>query len=203
MFTAMGLAGAAGLNAYIPMLVLGLLARYTALVTLPPGWQWLSDGWMLSIVAILLVVEIVADKFPAVDSINDILQTVVRPAAGGIVFASGASSTTVESGTELTTSNQWVLILVGVGVALLIHVLKSSARPALNTMTAGMAAPIVSTVEDTSSAVLSFLAIVIPILAVLLLLVFVGLLVFVSIRFWKHLRKRKAEKRLAASNINL
>ena len=74
LFTGFGLASAAGLNAYIPLLAMGLLGRYTHLVTLPHGWSWLQNGWIIGIVAVLLVVEIVADKVPALDSINDAVE---------------------------------------------------------------------------------------------------------------------------------
>ena len=56
---------------------------------LPPAWAWLSNEWVMLVIGILLVLEIVADKIPAVDSINDIIQTVVRPTAGGILFGTG------------------------------------------------------------------------------------------------------------------
>ena len=79
--TGFGLATAAGLNAYIPLLALGLLARFTDLVTLPAGWAWLENGWVLAIVGALLVIEVVADKIPALDTVNDVIQTVFRPAA--------------------------------------------------------------------------------------------------------------------------
>jgi hypothetical protein len=36
-------------------------------VTLPHGWAWLENGWVMTIVAALLVVEVVADKIPALD----------------------------------------------------------------------------------------------------------------------------------------
>jgi len=39
-------AASAGLNAYIPLMVMGLLARYTDVVDLPHGWAWLSNGWV-------------------------------------------------------------------------------------------------------------------------------------------------------------
>jgi hypothetical protein len=87
------------LNAYIPLLALGLLSRFTDLVTLPHGWAWLENGWVMTIVAALLVVEIVADKIPALDSINDAVQTFVRPTAGGIVFGSGTAAQTPRSPT--------------------------------------------------------------------------------------------------------
>ena len=88
--TGAGLAAAAGLNAYIPLLVMGLAARFDW-IGLPSGWTWLSNEWVLVIIGLLLVVEVVADKVPAVDSVNDWIQTVVRPASGGIVFAGGIS----------------------------------------------------------------------------------------------------------------
>ena len=69
--TGFGLATAAGLNAYIPMLLMGLLARFTSLISLPQAWNWLENGWVMGIVAVLLAVEIVADKIPALDSVND------------------------------------------------------------------------------------------------------------------------------------
>src|SRR5690606_40724991 len=92
--TGAGLAAAAGLNAYIPLLVMGLAARFDW-IGLPTGWTWLSNEWVLVIMGLLLVVEVVADKVPAVDSVNDWIQTVVRPAAGGIVFAGGIGAETV------------------------------------------------------------------------------------------------------------
>ena len=94
LLTGLGLATAAGLNAYIPLLALGLLSRFTDLITLPHGWAWLENGWVMTIVAVLLVIEIVADKIPALDSVNDTIQTFVRPTAGGIVFGSGTAAQT-------------------------------------------------------------------------------------------------------------
>lgn len=79
LLTGTGLAVAAGLNAYIPLLIVGLGARFTDFITLPAGWAWLSNEWVLVIVAVLLVVEIVADKIPVVDSINDWLQSICDP----------------------------------------------------------------------------------------------------------------------------
>ena len=94
LLTGFGLATAAGLNAYIPLLPLGMLSRFTDLVTLPHGWAWLENGWVMTIVAVLLVIEIIADKIPVLDSINDTIQTFVRPTAGGIVFGSGTAAET-------------------------------------------------------------------------------------------------------------
>lgn len=173
--TGFGLASAAGLNAYIPLLSMGLLGRFTNLVNLPSGWSWLENGWVLGIVAVLLVVEIVADKIPALDSVNDAVQTFVRPTSGGIVFASGTAAQTaaVADPGEFAHSGQWVPVAIGVVTALVVSLTKSTVRPAANVVTGGVAAPVLSTIEDAASLGLTFLAILIP---ALVLLLFVALI---------------------------
>lgn len=164
LLTGASLASAAGLNAYVPLLVIGLADRFTTLVELPDAGSWLSGWPALAVLGVLLVVEVVADKVPAVDTINDVLQTAVRPAAGGLVVGAGtAGEQVVDGGTWSGTS--WWAVALGVGIALAVHLLKASARPVLNAATFGLAAPVVSSVEDASSVVISVLAIVVPVLA--------------------------------------
>ena len=169
--TGFGLATSAGLNAYIPMLLMGLLARFTSLVNLPHGWTWLENGWVMAIVAVLLGVEIVADKVPALDSINDTVQTFVRPASGGIVFGSGTAAQTaaVSDPAEFARSGQWVPVVIGVVTALVVHLTKTAVRPAANVATAGVAAPVLSTIEDFTSVGLVFIAILVPALVLVVL----------------------------------
>jgi large-conductance mechanosensitive channel len=190
LLTGFGLATAAGLNAYIPLLALGLLSRFTDLVTLPHGWAWLENGWVMTIVAVLLVVEIVADKIPALDSINDAIQTFVRPTAGGIVFGSGTAAQTsaVTDPGAFAQSGQWIPVVIGVVTALVVSLTKSTVRPAANVATAGMAAPVLFTVEDITSIGLVFLAILVPVLV----LVVVGALVWAVIRIVRRRRRRQA-----------
>jgi hypothetical protein len=171
LMTGFGLATAAGLNAYIPMLMMGLLGRFTGLVHLPAGWSWLENGWVLAIVGALLIVEIVADKIPALDSINDTVQTFVRPTAGGIVFGSGSAAQTaaVTDPAEFARTGQWVPVAIGVVTALVVHLTKTAVRPPANVATAGMAAPVLSTVEDVTSVGLVFIAILVPALVLVVL----------------------------------
>ena len=82
---AFGLSGSAGLNAYIPLLLVALAARFPTsapLVQLQPPYDLMGSWWAIGILVVLLAVEIVADKIPAVDTINDGIQTFARPAAG-------------------------------------------------------------------------------------------------------------------------
>lgn len=193
--TGSGLAASAGLNAYIPLLTMGLLARYTDLMQLPAGWQWLGNGWVMAILALLLAVEFVADKVPVVDHVNDVVQTFVRPTAGGLAFGAGSSSetVTVSDPGQFFSSNQWVPIAAGVLIALGVHGVKAAARPVINATTAGFGAPVASTAEDATSVVVSLAAILLPVLVLVFL---VGFVLFVP---WvlRRRRERKRERQAA------
>ncbi len=200
LLTGTGLAAAAGLNAYIPMLVLGLSSRLFDVVNLPAAWAWLENEWVLGILAVLLLLEIVADKIPAVDTINDWIQTIVRPAAGGIVFGSGTAAETavVTDPAEFFASNQWVPVVIGIVLALTVHAGKMAARPIANAATAGAAAPVLSTVEDLSSLLLSAVAIVIPVLVVAGLASLVVGLVLLRRRMRRRAARRTAVESASA-----
>jgi hypothetical protein len=187
LLTGSGLAMAAGLNAYIPLLALGLLSRFTGLLSLPTGWDWLSSTPALVVLAVLLAVEVVADKVPAVDSVNDVLQTVVRPTAGGVVFAAGSSSTTAAATDPATLLDGWAWVPVALGVllALTTHTSKALARPVVNASTLGVGAPVVSAAEDVSAVGLVLAAVLVPVLVGVLVVVAVVLLVLV-LRRWRR-----------------
>ena len=187
-----GLASAAGLNAYIPLVVLGALGRWTSFVELPESWRWLTNGWVLTILVVLLVVDVVADKVPFVDSVHDVLQTIVRPVSGGIAFGAGAGSQTVvtQDPGDFFTSGTWVPVVVGIVLAFLVHLGKSTTRVAVTATTGGTANPVVSTVEDASSIGLSLAAILAPVL------VLVGLVGLV----WAGLRVRRRRRRARDRN---
>ncbi|QIM16426.1 DUF4126 domain-containing protein [Leucobacter insecticola] len=191
LITGITLASAAGLNAYIPLLGIALLSRFTEMIELPAGWLWLENDWSLGILAVLLAVEMLVDKIPALDSINDVLQSVVRPASGGMVFAAGTSSSTVavaDPSTLFTSAEIWPFLL-GIGVALIPHVLKALARPVLNLLTAGAGAAVSSLLEDVGAVLLTVLAVIVPIVALLLLIALIVLLVR---RLRRALSKRRA-----------
>ena len=184
--TGTGLAASAGLNAYIPLLLMGVLARFTDAVQLPGGWTWLSNGWVLVILAVLLSIEMVADKVPVVDHVNDIVQTVVRPTAGGLAFGAGSESktVTVSDPGSFFASHQWVPVAAGILIAFCVHGVKATARPVVNVSTAGFGAPVVSTIEDFGSVAMSLLAVLLPVL------VLVGLLLMVWFAVWLVRRRR-------------
>lgn len=167
--SAFGLSASAGLNAYIPLLVVALVARYTDLVKLASPWDTLTSPWVIGVLVVLLIIEIFADKAPAINHVNDIIQTIVRPAAGAIVFAASAD--------VITEMNPVLSLVLGLLVAGGVHTVKSAAvRPAVTVTTGGTANTPVSIAEDLVSTVLSLLATVLPafvaVIAVLLLVWF-------------------------------
>ena len=180
LLTGSGLAAAAGMNAYIPLLAVGVANRFLPdLLRLPEGWQWLSNEWVIGIVAVLLVIEVVADKIPAVDTVNDVLQTVVRPASGGLVFGSSSTASTVAvtDPAAFFASNQWVPVVIGVVIALAVHGTKMAVRPVANVVTGGTAAPVISTFEDVGAIGMTVLAIVLPVLVIVAIVVLAAIAV--------------------------
>jgi hypothetical protein len=199
--TGLGLSSAAGLNAYIPLLAVGLIARFTDLIPLGSAWQWLEHPVTLVVLTVLLVIEFGADKIPALDSVNDIVQTVVRPSAGGITFGAGASavdlaeltgSASAASAAGAATGDgvSWGPVIAGMVVALVFHAVKTLARPILNSMSFGAAAPVVSLVEDVASFLTSMVAILLP----LLILVVFPLMVLGGVWVVRRRRRRRARK---------
>jgi hypothetical protein len=174
-FSAFGLSASAGLNAYIPLLVVALLAKFTNLITLTSPWDTLENWWVIGILVVLCSIEFFADKVPAVNHVNDIIQTFVRPAAGAILFASSAQI--------ITNIHPVLAMMMGILVAGTIHAVKSLAvRPAVTATTGGAANAPVSIAEDITSTFLSIIAIVVPVLIAVLLVIVGALVVWLILR---------------------
>lgn len=172
------LAAPAGLNAYIPLLTVAI-AQHFGWLELRQPFDMLGSWWFIGLIAALLAIEVVADKIPAVDHVNDVVQTVIRPAAGGLLAVSASGEGRL---------SQVALLVSGVLVAGGVHAVKASARPVINVSTAGAGAPVASTAEDATALVVSVLALLVPVLAFLLV---VGLVVAALAGFGRWRRRRK------------
>ncbi|MGD2206085.1 MAG: DUF4126 domain-containing protein [Anaerolineae bacterium] len=179
--TAFGLSSSAGLNAYLPLLVVALLARFSDLITLNPPWDALESWWVIGVLALLLLVEVIVDKLPALDSVNDVIQTFVRPAAGAILFAASAG--------VISEVHPVLALICGLLVAGGVHAVKATARPVITGTTGGLLNPLVSFLEDVIALIVAVLSIVVPILGIVLLL-------FAIIWFVRR-RRRKRESPVA------
>ncbi|WP_075097969.1 DUF4126 domain-containing protein [Sandaracinus amylolyticus] len=177
---AVALAACAGLRAWLPLFVAGLLAR-VGVAEVGDAFGWLASTPALVLFGIATIVEIVADKVPALDHALDTISTFIRPVAGAIVAA--AVLVRIEDPLIAVV----VGMLVGAPVALAPHAAKASARVVSSGTTAGLANPVISTIEDVLAIVIAVLAFVVPVLLVIAMLTFA--IVFVR---WIRRRSQRA-----------
>jgi len=187
--TGSGLAAAAGLNAWIPFVLVAVVARTTDLIALPTEYGWVRSDWAIGVGAVLLVAELVLDKVPIVDHVNDLVQTLVRPTVGGLISSATFSAQNLDN-SQWMRDNPWAGALIGVAVAGLTHATKAAARPVVNVSTAGAGAPVVSVLEDVLSVVLSVLAIFAPVLILLALF----LLLWGAVVVWRRWAARRGRR---------
>ncbi len=178
---AFGLASSAGLNAYIPLLLVAIATKLQWL-NLSEPYDIIGSWWAIGILTVLLVIEMTVDKIPAADTLNDVIQTVIRPVAGAILFAANANVVT----------DIHPIIALGAGLVLAgsIHATKTVVRPAVTATTAGTGNWVVSIIEDVMAFIMSLLALLMPILAVLAVLAFVLFVV------WAYQKRRQRRKQL-------
>lgn len=161
---AIALAACAGLRAWLPLLLAGAMFR-AGWLQLGDSFRFLGSNKALAIFAVATVLELIGDKIPAVDHTLDVFGTVLRPAAGALLAASvlGHVSdplTAVVLGTA-----------VGAPAAILPHAAKSALRAASTTLTAGLANPILSVLEDAATLMLFALAVLVPLVVIAMLAV--------------------------------
>lgn len=179
--SAFGLSASAGLNAYIPLLVVALLGRFTNLIELSPPWNTLTNGWIIGLLIVLIAIEFFADKVPAVNHVNDLIQTFVRPTAGAILFAASARA--------ITDIHPVLALSCGLIVAGSVHAVKSVAvRPAVTATTGGSGNVLVSIAEDLVATLLSILSVVIPLLIAMMVILFTSWVI------WKLWRRANQER---------
>jgi len=175
-FSAFGLSASAGLNAYIPLLVIGVIAHYfPETLSLSQPFDALANPWILILLGVLVIIEMVADKVPAVNHINDLIQTVVRPVAGAIVFAASAQ--------VITDIHPLLALACGVLTAGGVHVVKAAAvRPVVTATTGGAGNVPVSIAEDILSFITSVFSILIPIVIGIILIVLLSFAIWWLLR---------------------
>jgi hypothetical protein len=174
--TAFGLASAAGLNAYIPLLIVAILSRLTSLITLNPPYDALSSWWVIGALTVLLVIEILVDKMPAIDTVNDMVHTFIRPSAGALLFAAS---------TNVMGMHPVLAAVCGVIVAGGVHAAKAAGRPVITATTAGIGNAVASTAEDVVSFVMSLSAVIAPGVVLALILSALSLIV------WRNKRRQR------------
>ena len=178
---ALGASWASGLRLYAAVATLGLLGRFAGL-DLPGELAVVTHGWVIGLATVLLIVEFVADKVPLVDSTWDAVHTFIRIPAGAALAALALG--------DYDPQWQVAAVLLGGGAALSAHGTKAATRLAVNTSPEPVSNVIVSTTEDGLAIGAILMAVFLPIVA----LVLVGLAMGVSV--WLFPRILRAVRRL-------
>lgn len=162
----LGLAASTGLNTFLPLLLLALVARFHPLGFDPhlnAQFSWLTGDTVMAALSVATVVEIIADKVPAVDHALHVVATFTRPAAGALAVASVSKNESAGTAALLG-------IVIGAPTALGYHAVKSGTRATSTITTLGSANPIISFLEDLVSMFMTIVSIVAPWVVPLLLL---------------------------------
>lgn len=184
--TALGISAPAGLNAYLTLLCVGLLAKFSGLLVLRAPFDLLTNEWVLGVLLVLTVVELFVDKIPGLDTMNDVLGTVIRPLAGAIIFMGDQN--------VISDFNPIFGAIIGIVAAGSVHLTKAAVRPPIQAMTAGVGGAVVSAFEDAVVVFMVIFAVVAPIVAVIIALA-------VAWFFTRWYRKRRTKMALAMAEL--
>lgn len=157
----LGLSSSAGLNAYLPLVILGI-AQQAGFINLEGDVpEFVTSPAALAVFTILLLIEMTVDKVPGVDSVNDTVQTVIRPAAGTLLMY----TTMVGMESSLDPDMILILSLLSGGVSAGgVHTTKAVTRPVVTISTGGLGNAIMSVFEDIVSFTMAVFALLIPVI---------------------------------------
>ncbi len=179
----LGLSASTGLNTFLPLLLLSAAARFhIAGIELGHRFDWLSSDVAIIVLIVASIVEIIADKVPAVDHFLDTIGTFIRPLAATVATAS------VLTGADVNPTVAAVVgLMIGAPTSLGFHTLKAGTRVASSAATLGCANPVLSLIEDVISLSLTLVAIFVPLAVPIALALLVWLLWLVA----KRIRRRE------------
>jgi hypothetical protein len=162
-----GLAAATGFRVFLPMLVVSA-AAYTGHLSLSENFAWLGTPSALMMLGVAALVEILAYYIPGVDNLLDTLATPAAVVAGTLVSAAVI--------TDLPPMLKWTTaIIAGGGVAGLTQGVTALLRAKSTVLTAGVGNPVIATAELGGSLLVSLLALAAPLIALLVVIVFLWL----------------------------
>lgn len=166
---------ASGINAYLVVLVLGLIGRFGQVAEIPLG---LTRTDVLVVAAALYVVELVADKIPYIDSLWDAVSTAIRPTVGAVIGLLMAQ--------DAPTLQQAILAASGGAAALASHLVKGGLRLIVNTSPEPASNITVSVGEDVAVAGVTTLAVLNPVLALTIATILLALGILLLVLLWSR-----------------
>ncbi|MDV7188095.1 DUF4126 domain-containing protein [Lutibacter sp. TH_r2] len=176
-----GLAASVGFRIFVPLFALSI-ASYYGIIPLNESWEWVGSSTAIVILGVATIVEILAYFIPWLDNLLDTVAVPLAAVAGTAVMVSTVAN--------LDPTITWALaIIAGGGTAAAIKGSTSTARLTSTATTAGIANPVISTVETGTSIIMSVFSIFIPIVAIVCVIIIFWLI----FRVFKLLKPKKAQ----------
>ena len=176
----MGVAWASGINLYAAIVTLGLLS-YSDQINLPPDLEIVANPLVIGAAGFMYVVEFFADKIPGVDSAWDGIHTFIRIPAGALLAAAAIG--------DVTPAMEIAAGIVGGGLATSTHATKAGSRVLINTSPEPFSNWGASVGEDVSVIGGIWLCLNHPVLFLVMLVVFIGLMIWLLPKIWKGIKK--------------
>ncbi len=175
-----GMAAACGFRVFVPMVVIGVAARFDWL-TLSDGFHWLETWPAIAAFSLATVLEIAAYYLPWLDNVLDSASVPAAVIAGVVVSAACV--------VDMNPMLKWTLaVIAGGGAAGTVKSGMAGIRLGSTATTGGVGNPIVSTIEWISSLLLSTLAVFLPVFAGIVAVVIVLVLIRMALRRLKAKR---------------
>ncbi len=177
-----GLSAACGFRVFVPLLVMSI-ASHVGHLTLVPSFQWIASDAALAAFAVATCLEIAAYYIPWLDHALDVIATPTAIVAGTIITASMVGG--------MSPFLKWTLaVIAGGGVAGLVQGATVVTRGVSTVGTGGLANPILATIELGGSLLLSLLAVIVPVVAI----VFLATILFVvGKKIWPKILNRSRD----------
>jgi len=169
----------AGLRGFLTLFAAAVAAHYHVIHP-SPAFMWLGADGTVLVLGLFALLEMVADKMPAVYHALHAISFAVRPVAAAILVG----------GTVNTSSPGELAGLMAAGAlnALVVHTSSATARAASSVATFGLANPAISIVEDVMAIASLVVTFAFPILAAILAFLLVVTLIALGWRAYANSR---------------
>jgi hypothetical protein len=175
------LASCTGLRAFLPLFLVGLAARFGVHLPLNESFAWLSSTPALIAFGSASVLELLGDKFPAVDHVLDTCGTVVRPVAGILAVACILNKLPPLYAVA-------VGLILGAPISFGFNALKGGTRALSTVFTLSSLNPLLSFIEDAIVVAVTVLSFLLPIIAM-------GIMIILAITLYRLLKNAKGRRR--------
>ncbi len=187
---AAALAWASGIRLYATLFLVGLAGKL-GWVVLPEHLEILASPLVLAASGFMTVVELFADKIPWIDSMWDAVNTFIRVPGGALLAAAAMGDS--GAGAALAAA------IIGGTITASTHLAKAGARAVVNTSPEPFSNFVKSSAEDLLVPAGLFTAVAAPVIFLLALLVFLGLVAWALPTLWRNARRLMSRVRPSRS----